>query len=1247
MLSDIPEDSSISIPSGKTWPDNKWTHKTKVNGVFVTGSKYSRSEIPTIEILGDTQFVAEFEEETPQTIYNVTFKVGECQIGEIQEVTAGGYAVCPTSEDVEESECFTEGFDVFDGEWRLEGTNQTYDETYINNRYSILTNTVFVAVLTKLGECEYDFYWSIPEELENKDINGNPVTTDSLAHGVIPSGSVPTPPSDTPPTLNGFNYGGWLIRGGDGTPFDNNNIPGIMSNTIFDGCWIDTGKRKYRIPWRVENYSSKTLKAGHFTLKVNCPGGIVTDSDTDISFGGDIQPYSGSGEPNERHGSDLVADTMPIDWISLYANTAVVTCQVGNNVVDISWTRDSGLMVSSTYYRTGSNQTLLVQFYDTAPSYPVTFNAVDLNGNLIKMIKSQNVAVATTLDDSIIPSTAYICSYASPSGMGTAYNFIEWDNDPHGDVVWTTLTYNAKLERKQYNVTFIWDGDNPSNLIVRSILHGEYADTVEPSPSLAPVKTGYTFSGWNPVPSETQVKSPDVVFVGVWTPDAPDTVNITFIAEEQNSSPVVSWTIDTLPNVVIGHVLTQNEVPTEQEILAATDNADAYTFVSWEGGQSPAGTEVSASTTTFKAYVKKKTFTVTFKVKDDNSGSVIGSDISSMTVPYGYVLSSSDLPSNSEILNATGNPDAYSLDDLYWKVGNSYTDFDNGATVEIVTNRTVYAMVTKKFFTVKYVHNNGTGTETNVTPLPYYGDVIEIIAAPQYTNHTFDGWESNLNHNLYQPGASYTVQNNVVFTGHWTDVTPGSYNVSFYGDNGVFLETQIVQHGSYATPPTIQNDEETTLRRFKEAWIRRSDGVEKSNEWFETNGITDDMDFDAKFVNLFKVRFYTPFSGNQVYIIPRQLDEENGHIDTIPTLNEVNAYTNGTTFMNGWRIGSAGLDAPTIDHNSLSSYIVTGETNFYARFACTVTFVYGLGSSDQAPAPFNVEMRTVLSSSQIPTPTPLPNYTFNGWDNDPTQRILDNTTFTAQWTYEEPQPTGYTVKWLKCDGVTTLRTDTDVPENTIYGTTQGYDYPNGEDASTFSGGTGCLFGGEWTKSPITLNSKITSDSTFTPVCSCSGNTYTIKFGVYNNMDSSSQTPQFYQFSVPELNYTLYKGGTSTTASTSISQTIGMGNKRTVEINNIDAYSEINLNYITIRYNTGGNDTATLSFNTGVPDEHGYVATIKLYKNDTPYSTTGQNITAANFAQSENGIYMMVVITYEPMMLNSSNPQNNNGEEESE
>lgn len=794
-LSDIPEDNDVYalVPEGKVWKDNRWQWWSVVNGNFAPmGISYTRNEIATeVTITADAKFVADLEDEVPVEYCNVTFKVGECQLGDVQSVEYNSYAQCPTSDTVQSSECFTEGFDVFEGEWRLDGTNQTYDETYINNSYKITTDTVFVAVLTRLGECEYDFYWSIPDELDNKDINGRDVTTESLAHGSIPSGTVPTPPDVTPPTLNGFNYGGWLIRGGDGTSFDNDNIPAIMIDTVFDGAWIDTGKRRYNISWRVENYSSKTLRAGHFTLKVNCPNGVVADSGTDISFGGDIQPYPGSGEPNERHGTYFVADTMPSDWISLYADKAVVTCQVGNDMVDVTWTRDSGLLVSNTYYRQNSgNSVLVVKLYDTAPSYPVTFNAVDTNGNLIKVIKSQNVDIATTLDDTIIPSESYICSYASPGGVGVAYRFVEWDDNPYGDVVWSALTYNAKLEKKQYNVTFMWDSDNPSNIIVKTVYHGDYAE--EPDSSLAPVKEGYTFSGWNPVPSETRITSNNVVFIGVWATDDPDTVNVTFVVQEQNSDPVVSWGFEPLP-VDVGHTLTQNEVPTEEQILAKTGNTDMYEFVGWENGASPAGTPIDTSVT-FIAYVKKKQFVVTFNVKDSSDLNTSLGQISQMTVDYGYVLSSDDLPTVQQILNATGNANAYDINTLFWRTGSTNVDFGNGETYTITSRKTFSAILDMKSFTVTFNHNNGTGNKDVV--YPFYGENINIISAPTYEGHTFNYWSCNLDSNHYNPGGTYNnVTSDIIFTAQWEcseEPQKVKYNIPYCIVNGVGHEINTI-----------------------------------------------------------------------------------------------------------------------------------------------------------------------------------------------------------------------------------------------------------------------------------------------------------------------------------------------------------------------------------------------------------------------------------------------------------------------
>lgn len=1290
LLSDIPEDSSISIPSGKTWPNNKWTHKTKVNGIFVTGSKYYRSEIPTIGILGDTQFVAEFEEEIPQTTYSVTFKVGECQIDEIQVVVAGGHATCPTVEDVEESECFTDGFDVFEGEWRLEGTNQTYNETYINGSYNIMADTVFVAVLTRLDECEYDFYWSIPEELENKDINGNPVTTDSLAHGAIPSGSVPIPPSDTPPTLNGFNYSGWIIRGGDGTPFDNNNIPAIMVNTVFDGAWIDTGKRRYNISWRVENYSSKTLRAGHFTLKVNCPNGVVTDSGTDISFGGDIQPYPGSGEPHERHGTNFVADTMPSDWVSLYADKAVVTCQVGNDMVDVTWTRDSGLLVSNTYYRQNSgNSVLVVKLYDTAPSYPVTFNAVDTNGNLIKVIKSQNVDIATTLDDSIIPSESYICSYASPGGVGVAYRFVEWDDNPYGDVVWSALTYNAKLEKKQYNVTFMWDSGNPSNIIVKMVYHGDYAE--EPDSSLAPAKEGYTFSGWNPVPSETRITSNNVVFIGVWIPEDPDTANVTFVVQEQNSDPVVSWGFEPL-SVDVGHTLTQNEVPTEEQILTKTGNTDMYEFVGWENGASPAGTPIDSSVT-FIAYVRKKQFVVTFNVKDSNDLNTSLGQISQMTVDYGYVLTYTDIPNTQQILNATGNANAYDINTLFWRTGSTNVDFENGETYTITSRKTFSAILDMKSFTVTFNHNNGTDNKNVV--YPYYGESVNIISAPTYDGYTFNYWSCNLDSNHYNPGGTYNnVTSDIIFTAQWTQDTPNTHTVTFVFGHDIENVVMTVEEGNTVTPPTapsvegylfdgwssnpnipitqdmtftaiwkirvifkaegsiidtqyVSNNGNVTIptvtvgtgRRFKDKWTIEGHTTQYTNDTVAGWAIQEPLVLVAVVVDVYTVEFYADsvkIGGTHTV--------ESGNKITPPTNSAIDSTITGTGKVRyesgggGWRIANSDGTFNTYNDVYTNEWFtnngITSNMKFYARLAYKVTFDFN--QDDYNDVEQYVEQGHHAS---VPSAPSVENCEFTGWNSNVSglntgDNITANVTFTAQWECEEPQ-TGHTVVFLNCNGET-IRTDRNVPDGTVYGSTNGYSYPSDDEASTFNNGVGCLFGGEWSMQPLTINKVISSDTTFTPVCSCSGQTYDIKFAVYNNLDSSSSV-QFNKFSVENLNYTLKRGNEHINGSVSC-DTINEGLFKEITINNVGAYSEINLNDITIKYNTGINDVATLYFNTDMPDEHGYLANIKLYKNGSPVLNGGTNITATTFAQSENGIYMTVVITYRnpSFMIENSN-----------
>ena len=398
----------------------------------------------------------------------------------------------------------------------------------------------------------------------------------------------------------------------------------------------------------------------------------------------------------------------------------------------------------------------------------------------------------------------------------------------------------------------------------------------------------------------------------------------------------------------------------------------------------------------------------------------------------------------------------------------------------------------------------------------------------------------------------------------------GPFTVSFFGlDSTTPLSTQTVNYDSYVTPPTVTIDEESTLKRFKNAWTRRGDtsGTVIPNSWFSENSIRTNMDFDGKFVNLYKVRFYTPDEGNQVYIIPRQLAEENGHIENIPTVNDVNAFTNGKTFMNGWRIGNAGLGAETIEHSALSSYTVTEEVNFFARFSCAVTFDFGTPSS-QSSETINVEMRTVLSSSQIPTPNSVEGYTFDGWDGDTTQRILDNIIFTAQWTPVQPVNT-HTVRFKGCGGdvIKTI----EVEDNT---TIPASEIPSSDSITS---GTNCLFTNVWkskTSGIEKINSVITKDATFEALCSCSGVTYQPYIYVKNGLTGS----QFTKFNLLNIVYSLQRGTetpiTNQVISLNNSPNITQGNEyptntttRLFEINN--SFIALEINSMTIDLGVAG------------------------------------------------------------------------------
>ena len=180
-------------------------------------------------------------------------------------------------------------------------------------------------------------------------------------------------------------------------------------------------------------------------------------------------------------------------------------------------------------------------------------------------------------------------------------------------------------------------------------------------------------------------------------------------------------------------------------------------------------------------------------------------------------------------------------------------------------------------------------------------------------------------------------------------------------------------------------------------------------------------------------------------------------------------------------------------------------------------------------------------------------------------------------------------------------------------------------ASTFNNGTGCLFGGDWSPwtGQIVPPNGIQADTVFVPVCSCSGQTYSIKLAVKNDIDVENvPNQQYYVFGVEAYNYTLIGGDSNVNGTTSIGGNFEPGTYSEVTIDNLQAFSEIDLESIKINY--GASESETLTINGG-PGIYGHVATAYLYRNQHQYGTASHS-TRVPFASTQGGLALTVVIT---------------------
>ena len=462
-------------------------------------------------------------------------------------------------------------------------------------------------------------------------------------------------------------------------------------------------------------------------------------------------------------------------------------------------------------------------------------------------------------------------------------------------------------------------------------------------------------------------------------------------------------------------------VGTEEE-YTLTDSAAAGSTYFWNSDDSK-----------WKLEGETETITISF---DANGGE---GSMDAQTVP-----ASTDTALTSNTFTRTG----YTFTGWNTDKDGNGTHYDNGATVNLTEDLTLYAQWQANTYTVTWVDEDGTELEKDenvaygTTP-EYNGETPTKTGDAQYT-YTFTGWD---------PAVS-AVTGDITYKAIYTQ-TVNQYTITWKNWDGTELKTEQVAYGEVPAytgeTPTRAGDAEHTYT-FS-GWTP------------EIQTVTGEAEYTAVFTDT--INTYTVIWKNWDGTVLET--DENVEYGTTPEFNGATPTKTGDaqysyTFK-GW--------SPAVD-------TVTGDITYTAVFEETV---------NQYTITWKNWDDTVLKTEQVSygttpvysgeTPTKEGNaqysYTFTGWTPEITA-VTGNAEYTAQ--FQESVNT-YTVTWKDADG-TVLETD----ENVEYGTTPEY---NGvtptkaeDDSATYS------FTG-WTPEVCT----VTGDVTYTAVYEATAKTYTI------------------------------------------------------------------------------------------------------------------------------------------------------------
>ena len=363
-----------------------------------------------------------------------------------------------------------------------------------------------------------------------------------------------------------------------------------------------------------------------------------------------------------------------------------------------------------------------------------------------------------------------------------------------------------------------------------------------------PTKEKFAFDGW--FIGETKVSgkytvTKDVELVAIWTA----LYNVTF--ETAGGSPV-----DSKVNVRAG-----------TKITLPPTTLDGYDFEWWatEGKTFVKGAEYTVNSDVI--FVAKWAGLCTVVYNTDG-----GSSVESKTV---HAMETIQMP-------AAPTKDGYRF--LGWYT----TDENNLMQPGDVFNVTDSVTINAKWIAVyTYEYNDGIPADEDPNyqaPTVDDGYVLTLKAAPVRPGYVFKGW--SVDEQIYQPGASYTITKDTVFTAEWNP----EYTYQFEGS-----EAKTIENGKKITIANALEAEDCTFAGWSDGTKTYQPGVEYE--------ITDNVSFTA--VWNVTVTYVSKYSQ------PAAIEIKKGDSLVLPTLTH-DGYSFG-----GWFVGA---DAPvkspyTVDAN--------------------------------------------------------------------------------------------------------------------------------------------------------------------------------------------------------------------------------------------------------------------------------------------------------------------------------------------